>query len=111
VSLPTPPHSPPFREDSTGGRRVGDSRVLLELVVRAFQDGATPEAIVQRFETLSLADVYEVVAYYLRNRAEVEEYLSDREQAAQRIQQRLEAQQADLSEIRERLTAKRQGRE
>jgi hypothetical protein len=30
---------------------------LLELVLRAFQDGATPEAIVQRYPTLGLVDV------------------------------------------------------
>lgn len=41
--------APPLREDATGALRVGNSRVLLELVVRAFQDGATPETIVQRY--------------------------------------------------------------
>ena len=51
-----------------GGLRVGRSRVLLELVIRAFQDGATPEAIVQRYPTTTLADIYAVVAYYLRHR-------------------------------------------
>ena len=41
--------APPLREDATGALRVGNSRVLLEIVVRAFQDGATPETIVQRY--------------------------------------------------------------
>ena len=44
--------APPFREDATGAIRVGNSRVLLELVIRAFQDGASPESIVQRYSTL-----------------------------------------------------------
>jgi len=39
---------PPLHEDATGAIRVGNSRVLLELVIRAFQDGASPESIVQR---------------------------------------------------------------
>ena len=39
--------APPLREDASGALRVGASRVLLELVIRAFQDGATPETIVQ----------------------------------------------------------------
>ena len=43
---------PPLQQDSTGALRVGTSRVLLELIIRAFQDGATPEAIVQRYPTL-----------------------------------------------------------
>ena len=31
----------PLQEDTTGAIRVGNSRVLLELVIRAFQDGAS----------------------------------------------------------------------
>jgi len=56
--------APPLREDAAGALRVGDSRVLLELVIRAFQDGATPETVVQRYSTLALPDVYAVIAYY-----------------------------------------------
>lgn len=100
--------APPFREDAAGGLRVGDSRVLLELVIRAFQDGATPEAIVQRYSTLVLPDVYAVIAYYLRHRSEVEGYLAQREQKAEEVRRRIESQQGDLSEIRARLLARRQ---
>lgn len=31
------PESPPIREEADGALRVGNSRVLLELVIRAFQ--------------------------------------------------------------------------
>jgi uncharacterized protein (DUF433 family) len=79
VAFTVQAEAPPLREDSAGALRVGDSRVLLELVVRAFQDGATPETIVQRYATLALADVYAVIAYYLRHRTEIEEYLAPRE--------------------------------
>ena len=96
-----------LREDAAGALRVGDSRVLLELVIRAFQDGATPETIVQRYSTLALPDVYAVVAYYLRHPSEVEGYLARREQKAEEVRQRIESQQGDLSEIRARLLAHR----
>ena len=33
---------PPLRQEENGAIRVGKSRVLLELVIQAFQDGATP---------------------------------------------------------------------
>lgn len=108
VAFTAQPEAPPLREDALGTLRVGDSHVLLELVIRAFQDGATPETIVQRYSTLSLPDVYAVIAYYLRHRAEVEEYLSRREQKAEEVRRRLESQQGDLSEIRARLLAQRQ---
>jgi len=100
--------APPLREDSAGALRVGDSRVLLELVIRAFQDGATPETIVQRYSTVALPDVYAVIAYYLRHRSEIETYLARREQKAEEVRHRVERQQGDLSEIRARLLAQRQ---
>jgi uncharacterized protein (DUF433 family) len=97
--------APPLRADATGAIRIGDTHVLLELVVRAFQDGATPEAIVQRYSTLLLPDVYAVIAYYLRHRGVVEEYLAGREQQADGARQRIEEMNGDLSEIRARLQA------
>ena len=90
------------------GVALGDTRVLLELVIRAFQDGATPETIVQRYSTLALADVYAVVTYYLRHRSEVEEYLAHWEQKAEEVRSRIESGQGDLSEIRARLLTRRQ---
>lgn len=110
VSFTAKAEAPPLHEDSAGAVRVGASRVLLELVIRAFQDGATPEAITQRYSTLALSDVYAVVAYYLRHRSEVEWYLDRREQKAEEVRQRIESQQDDLSEIRARLLAQRQSR-
>jgi len=95
--------APPLTEDATGALRVGNSRVLLEI----FQDGATPETIVQRYSTLALRDVYAALAYYLRHPSEIEEYLARREQQAEEVQQRIESQQGDLSEIRARLLTQR----
>ena len=108
MSFTVQSESPPLREDADGALRVGQSRVLLELVIRAFQDGATPETIVQRYSTLALPDVYAVIAYYLRHRNEVEAYLARREQQAEEARQRIEGQQGDLREIRARLLARRQ---
>jgi len=99
--------TPPLRHDDSGAVRIGDTRVLLELVIRAFQDGATPEAIVQRFPTTTLTDIYSVIAYYLRHRALVERYLTERERQAEVLRQDIEARQGDLSEVRRRLLGQR----
>lgn len=98
--------APPLRQDSSGALRVGMSRVLLELVIRAFQDGATPETIAQRYPTATLPDIYAVIAYYLGHRADVEAYLAERERQAGEVRQRIESQQGDLTEIRRRLLAR-----
>ncbi len=108
MPFPVQAEAPPLREDASGALRVGGSRVLLELIIRAFQDGATPETIVQRYSTLALRDVYAVIAYYLGHETEIEEYLVRREQQAEEVRQRLESQQGDLSAIRARLLARRQ---
>jgi uncharacterized protein (DUF433 family) len=100
--------APPLREDESGALRVGKSRVLLELVIEAHQEGASPEAIVQRYTSLELADVYAVIAYYLRHRNEVEAYLSRQEEKAREIEGKIAADQKDWSAIRERIAALRQ---
>lgn len=107
LSFTVQTEAPPLREDAAGALRVGNSRVLLELVIRAFQDGATPETIMQRYSTLALPDVYAVLAYYLRHPNEVEEYLAKRDQKAEVVRQRIDSKQGDLSEIRARLLTQR----
>ncbi|HBI46988.1 MAG TPA: hypothetical protein DDY78_29665 [Planctomycetales bacterium] len=97
----------PLRVTPEGDVRIGATRVLLDLVVHAFDEGATPEAVVQRYPTLRLADVYAVMAYRLLHRAEVDAYLQRREERADEVRRKIEARQGDMSGIRERLLARR----
>ena len=99
--------APAVCRDASGALRVGQSRVLLELVVRAFQDGLTPEAIVGRYPALTLAESYAAIAYYLQHRADVQRYLADREAVAGEVRGRIDAHQGDLAELRTRLLARR----
>ena len=103
------PEAPPLSWDASGALRVGRSRVLVELVIHAFQDGATPEAIAQRYHTATLADIYAVIVYYLCHREEIEAYLDVREQRAEEVRQNVERHQGDLSDLRQRLHARQYG--
>ncbi len=105
MSLALEKEAPPLNQDESGAIRVGGSKVLLELVVRAFQDGAAPETIAQRYPTLALGDIYAVIGYYLRHQDDIQVYLKEREQKATEVQQRLSSIQPNLSQIRERLLA------
>ncbi len=96
---------PLLRDDGSGALRIGNTRVLFELVIRAFQDGATPEAIAQRYPTVSLAEVYSSIAYYLRHRDDVERYLAERELQAEQTRENIKARQGDLAEVRSRMLA------
>jgi uncharacterized protein (DUF433 family) len=99
----------PLSKDAYGVYRVGGSRVTLDLVVRAFNRGATPEEITQDFPSLQLPDVYQVIGYYLKHGSELAEYLDRR---AHEEQEMFEAHQEEWSPrgLRERLLARRNTR-
>jgi uncharacterized protein (DUF433 family) len=83
----------PLWEDPRGVFRVGKSRVLLELVIRAFQRGQAPASIVQSYGSLKLLDVYAVVSYYLANPGPIDEYLRQCDLEAEAVRQMIEAAQ------------------
>ena len=85
--------SVPLREDPPGVLRVGQSRVLLELVIRAYQRGASPHEIVGMYDTLQLGDVFAVIAYYLAHPAEIDEYLRQCDAEAAALRGQIEASQ------------------
>lgn len=99
----------PLKADQDGVMRVGETRVTLDTVVQAFEQGHTAEEIVSHFPTLQLADVYAVIAYYLNNQTEVRAYLQQQEEVIQKIWEQIEAK-ADYQIFRERLIARHQAK-
>ncbi len=69
-----------IRSDQNGALRVGKTKVSLDSVVYAFQQGHSPETIHQQFPPLSLEEIYGAITYYLANREEVDRYLERQEQ-------------------------------
>lgn len=99
----------PLKADADGVIRVGATRVTLDTVVHAFEQGHTPEEIVSHYPALGLADVYAVIAYYLNNQAEVQAYLRRQQDEAQSIWAQIEAK-TDYQAFRERLLARHQAK-
>jgi uncharacterized protein (DUF433 family) len=95
----------PLFTDPDGVIRVGNTRVTLESLVGAFSDGATAEEIVQQYPSLKLADVYQVIGYYLRRPLEVEDYLQQRKAQAETIRRQNETR-FDPQGVRDRLLAR-----
>lgn len=62
-----------------GEYTVTGSRVLLDSIVYGFQDGRSPESILQSFPSLTLAQVYGALTFYLDHQAEIEAYLTQRQ--------------------------------
>ena len=69
----------PVRVDEAGGLKVGNTRVSLDSVVYALNEGMDAAEIQCQFDTLSLAQVHAAIAYYLHNKAKVDEYLRQSE--------------------------------
>jgi len=107
--LPIHPDRPPLRVDKGSTVRVGNSRISLDLVIEQYENGMTPEEMVRVYDTLVLADVHAVIAYYLRHRDEVLAYLKQRGEEAGALQAKIEAERPRVS--REELLARRKARE
>lgn len=97
----------PLEIDMDGVVRVGKTRVTLDTVVGAFQDGATAEEIVQSYTSLKLADVSIAIGFYLRRQAEVDEYLRERQAHTEEVRKGNEAR-LNHDGLRDRLMARRE---
>ena len=96
----------PLNVDPDGVIRIANTRVTLDSVVAAFLEGATAEEIAHQYPTLELADIYAVISYYLRRRPEVEAYLQQRQQVAEKIRKQNESRFPPQS-IRARLLTRK----
>lgn len=98
-----------LRADEHGAIRVGETRVLLELVIHAYDMGETPEGIVESYPSLTIADVYAVIGYYLSNRKSVDAYVRQRDANAEAILREMEANLSiEARALRNRLKAYQQ---
>jgi uncharacterized protein (DUF433 family) len=95
----------PVKKDKDGVMRVGETRVTLETVISAFKDGETAEDIALAYPTLSLADVYSVIGYYLHKKEDVEEYLLQQEEKSAAVRAENESR-FNQTGIRQRLLAR-----
>jgi uncharacterized protein (DUF433 family) len=92
-----------------GGLYVTGSRVSSASIIYAFRNGASPESIRQSFPSLSLAQVYGAIAFYLNHPQESEAYLHELKRNSEELEQ--EAQppceefKAKIEQARQRLFA------
>ncbi len=97
----------PMKVDSDGVIRVGNTRVRLDTVVYAFNEGYTAEEIASQYPVLKLADIYAVIAYYLRHQKTIDTYLKQRRETAAKVRAEIEAK-PEYQALRERLLARQQ---
>lgn len=91
MTLTVAPEVVPLVSDLHGVVRVGNTRVTLDTVVSAFDNGATAEEIAQQYPSLTLADIYQVIGYYLLRPASVASYLQERQRRSDSVRRQNEA--------------------
>ena len=77
--------------DEHGVPRIVGTRVHLHYVLYQYKQGESPEQIIRHYPTLELADVYAVIAYYLQNKEEMEEFYRKAEEEEEQAFAEMEA--------------------
>ncbi|HEY7126825.1 MAG TPA: DUF433 domain-containing protein [Ktedonobacterales bacterium] len=73
----------PYIEMREGVYRIRGSRVSLDSIVIFWHQGETPEELQEDFPTLTLAQVYGAIAYYLDHKEQIDQYLAENKAQAQ----------------------------
>ena len=97
---------PPLVKDQDGVFRVGGTRVTLDTVIGAYQNGCTPETIQDKYPSVHLTDIYSVISYYLRYREEIDSYLAQRRLQIEEAEREIETRFPSAG-VRDRLLARR----
>ncbi len=95
----------PLSYDNHGVIRVGNTRVTLDTVVAAYETGATAEEIAVQYPTLHVADVYQVIGYYLHHKEEMDRYLQNRKKQSEKIRNEI-VSRSNQTGLRDRLLAR-----
>ena len=67
----------PYVENQDGALRIMGTRVGLDTVLVCFKEGETPEQIVESFPTVTRAQVYGAIAYYLDNQTLIDDHFAE----------------------------------
>ena len=92
---------PEFLTDADGEIILTGHRIELAHVVNFYREGASAELIASRYPTLPLSLVHRVIAFYLDNQGEVDDYVDVFTDDVKAL--RAQGQQVDLSSLRQRL--------
>ena len=91
------PDSPYLDRVGPDALRIKGTRVGLEHLIGTYQEGFTADELAMQYRTVTLEQVHGVLAYYLANKAAVDEYLQRGNQQAEEL--RLELERRPVPEV------------
>jgi uncharacterized protein (DUF433 family) len=97
----------PLTRIEDGTLRVTGTRIPIDNIVHAYNQGETAEQFRESFPTVSVADFHAVVAYYLQHRELIDRYLHRRQQEADELRQTIEREHP-WDDLREKLIKHRE---
>ena len=95
----------PMAYDQDGVIRIGQTRVTLDTVINAYESGLTAEEIASQYPVLKVADVYQVIGYYLHHKKDVNAYLEKRQSEHEAALQEIKSHY-DQSGLRKQLLSR-----
>jgi uncharacterized protein (DUF433 family) len=95
------PDSPYLDRIGPDAMRIKGTRVGLEHLISAYNEGYTAEELAMQYRTVALEQIHGVLAYYLANKTAVDEYLRICVQQADAL--RLELERRPVPEVVSRL--------
>jgi len=81
-----------------GNWRVTGSRVSIDSIIHAYQQGESPEQIAQNFPALSAEQVHGAIAFYLHHRDMMDRYLKEQAELHERLRAEAAERNRDLHE-------------
>lgn len=80
----------PLTQDAEGTIRLRGSRATLDTLIAVFKSGHMVNQIHEGFPSLSVSQIESVIAWYLNNQADADNYLNERSTAAETLRQQIE---------------------
>lgn len=90
-----------FDFDHADGIRIRGTRINIEDVILAGQQGSSAAAIVRNYPSLKLVQVNAVLDYYAANRSSIDEYIAEQDAALGEARRRQETM--EVSEVVQRI--------
>jgi len=79
-----------------GAWRIAGTRISLDSIVHAYWEGRQPESIAADFPALTLEQIHGAIAFYLGNRAEIDDYLAEQDDRWRQFQKESAARHGPL---------------
>lgn len=93
-------------QDAVGSIRLAGHRIDLAHLLHSYNEGYSPEMLLNEYPTLPLALIHKVIGFYLENQSEVDVYLAEFQRTLERHRAKIPSGPT-VAELRNRLESQR----